>query len=240
MAPLFSGIDTEMDVVVVFYIRPQTEWIPSGWRQRGMKAGMSMLDFANQVMRTGNLANLAAIEAWETALPKAQIVVRPFFRETMVGNDPASDFFSLIGFDGYDPQKIGDVANASFDYSLMHVMYRNAKRTFERIEDQTVELELLPKLAAWARSSNARMISDNLASRIEAHYRDENKQVLKRYCGIEDVDAFYDKHYSLHPAGPNTYMDMDETEILVRCFRLLMEACGVDRASASLGEMLKP
>src|SRR5262245_9961170 len=40
MADLFAGLDRQNDdVSVVFYLRPQLQWIPSAWKQWGLKTG---------------------------------------------------------------------------------------------------------------------------------------------------------------------------------------------------------
>ena len=35
MAELFAGLDTQFEVQVIFYLRPQGQWIPSAWKQMG-------------------------------------------------------------------------------------------------------------------------------------------------------------------------------------------------------------
>ena len=44
MAPLFAGLDSRLEVSLIFYLRPQLEWIPSAWKQWGLKKGMSLSD----------------------------------------------------------------------------------------------------------------------------------------------------------------------------------------------------
>ena len=39
MAELFAGLDSHLEVCVIFYVRPQLQWIPSAWKQWDLKTG---------------------------------------------------------------------------------------------------------------------------------------------------------------------------------------------------------
>ena len=54
MAPLFAGLDNEFEVDVIFYLRPQFQWIPSAWKQWELKRGMSLNDFVAHCINTGD------------------------------------------------------------------------------------------------------------------------------------------------------------------------------------------
>src|SRR5690606_15798034 len=155
-------------------------------------------------------------EAWQEALPNARMIVRPFFKDVMVNGSPAQDFFSLIGFEEYGTDFLEGPVNPSLDYSLLHVLMRNGKELFDGIHDLEIETRLLNVLPDWAKASNAPMLSDGAAARIEEHFRAENKHILRTYCEIKDVEAFYAAHYTPRPSNGASYMDMDEKEILVR------------------------
>jgi hypothetical protein len=45
MAQLFAGLDNQFEVWVIFYLRPQLQWIPSAWKQWGLKKGVPLSDF---------------------------------------------------------------------------------------------------------------------------------------------------------------------------------------------------
>jgi hypothetical protein len=79
MAQLFAGLDSQCDVSVFFYIRPQLQWIPSAWKQWGLKMGTSLSDFVSQCVDIRSPAFKRDIESWKSALPAANTHVRFFF-----------------------------------------------------------------------------------------------------------------------------------------------------------------
>jgi hypothetical protein len=239
MPRLFVGADQEAEVTVVFYMRPQVDWIPSAWKQWAMKRGMPLGAFVKQCLARNRPQNLASLEAWAKTLPSAKIIVRPFFRDVMVGGNPAADFFTLIGFDSFDEESLAEPVNPSMDYALLHVMMKNAKHLFKSIHDNRLERRLSGMLAGYARATNAPMLSDEAAAQVEEHFRGENLHILRTYGGIADAEAFYRAHYLPSPTNGTSYMDADEAEILARGFRILMEAMGTERAAAVLGSMIK-
>lgn len=239
MPRLFVGADQEAGVTVVFYMRPQTDWIPSAWKQWAMKKGVPLDAFVKHCLSNNRPQNLASLETWDKMLPSARITVRPFFRDVMVGGNPAADFFTLIGFESFDEESLSEPVNPSMDYSLLHVMMRNAKDLFEGIHDNKLERRLSGMLPEYARATNAPMLSNEVAAQVEEHFRDENLHILRTYGGIEDAEAFYRAHYLPSPTNGTSYMDADEAETLARGFRILMEAIGTERAANVLGSMIK-
>jgi len=76
MDDLFAGIDGECAVSVTFYLRPQLQWIPSAWKQWGLKTGASLSDFIPQCIGMRTPAFTRDIENWKSMLPRANIDVR--------------------------------------------------------------------------------------------------------------------------------------------------------------------
>ena len=125
MAPLFAGLDNEFEVDVIFYLRPQFQWIPSAWKQWELKTGMSLNDFVAHCINTGRPWFKLGIEAWRRALPSAALHVGLLIPELLIGSDPAGDFFHLIGLplERYD---IGtQTVNPGLDFSILHVLSKN-------------------------------------------------------------------------------------------------------------------
>jgi len=239
MPALFAGIDRHLDVTVVFYMRPQTDWIASAWKQWGLKTGVTLEAYASGCLELHHPSYLSFIEAWQNALGSARILVRPFFMDVMAGGDPAVDFFSIIGFEDYRADLLGSAVNSSMDCSLLHVMMLNASSLFTGIHDLRLDQRLTPRLPAEARSSNLPMLSDDMQAAIEEHFREETQAILRRFSGITDVDRFYADHFVPRPNGGRSYMEADEAELLSKCFSILMEALGRKRGAAALGSMLK-
>src|SRR5437762_8978055 len=77
MAELFEGLDSQCDVSVIFYLRPQLQWIPSAWKQWELRTGASLTDFVARCDDTRTPALKRDIESWKSTLPAANIHV-PF------------------------------------------------------------------------------------------------------------------------------------------------------------------
>lgn len=229
MPRLFVGIDKLIQTKVVFYMRPQMDWIPSAWKQWALKNGVTLEAFVNQCLKRGHPANAKSIDTWAEALPGAKIFVRPFFRDAMNGGNPAADFFSLIGFDDFDPELLRDPANPSLDYSIQHVLMRNAGGIFNGVHDNNLYNAMLRILPRKYLSLNIDLLSENTAKNIEKHFRNENVYIIEKYCEIESSKCFYDSHFLPAPRS-KTYMDMDEAEILKRCQDILIECTDMDEA----------
>ncbi len=100
MAELFSGLDSQLEVSVIFYVRPQLQWIPSAWKQWGLKTGVPLNDFVSECVDTHTPAFRRGIETWKAALPAATIHVRFLIPELLTGGNPARDFFTTLGLSG--------------------------------------------------------------------------------------------------------------------------------------------
>jgi hypothetical protein len=97
MAPLLAGLDNRLDVSLVFYVRPQLEWIPSAWKQWGLKKGLSLSDFVSHCIQIRRPPFKLGIETWKSMLPAASIHVRFLIPELLIGGNPAQDFFHVAG-----------------------------------------------------------------------------------------------------------------------------------------------
>ena len=73
MAKLFAGLDGLFELGVVLYLRPQLHWIPSAWKQLGLKAGVPLSNFVSQCIdaRTPGFT-----QVYSVALASSRIRVR--------------------------------------------------------------------------------------------------------------------------------------------------------------------
>lgn len=235
MSRLFSGIDRVLETHVIFYMRPQTDWIPSAWKQWAVKKGVSLGTFINDCLKRSHPANERNIGDWASTLPHAKITVRPFFPDVMKAGNPAADFFDLLGFDGYDTSRLHEQANPSIDYSLMHVLMLNAKDIFEGIHDNRFSDKIEKMLPERYKRANAAMLSTEVAEMIEQHFREENLRILSRYCGLSE--GFYQDHYAVKPRTAS-YMEKADAEIFERAFGILAEANGGEWAARVIAAAL--
>jgi hypothetical protein len=222
MAQLFAGLDSQFEISVVFYLRPQLQWIPSAWKQWGLKKGVPLSDFVSQCIDSHRPWFRLGIESWENALPTARVYVRFLIPELLTGGNPAQDFFQLLGLsqDKYHVEK--EPRNPSLDVSILHVLSKNP-HLFSDVHDNALTLALTRTLSKKFRSTNIQMLSREQEARIEECFRDENLRLLKTYCSGIDVDRIYEAHFMPQKAEAR-YSDMTEIELIYRCLGIILES----------------
>jgi hypothetical protein len=222
MNELFAGLDSQFEVWVIFYLRPQLEWIPSAWKQWGLKQGLSLSDFVSQCINAYRPSFKLAIDAWKSALPAAKIHVRFLIPELLHEGNPVQDFFKLIGLpeDRYELES--EPRNPSLDVSILHVLSKNP-HLFSDIHDNSLTLALTRALSKKFRSKNISMLSPEQEARIQECFRDENLWLLKTYCNEIDVDRIY-KAYFMPQKAETRYSNMMDIDLIYRCLGIILES----------------
>jgi hypothetical protein len=221
-APLFAGLDGRLEVSVIFYLRPQFEWIPSAWKQWGLKRGISLTEYVSHCIHTRRPSFKLSIDTWRSVLPAARIHVRFLIPELLIGGNPAQDFFHLVGLplDKYD---IGtEPRNPSLDFSILHVLSKNP-HLFSGIHDNSLTKGLSLALPKKFQSTNIQMLSREEEARIEECFRDENLWLLNTYCNGIDVDHIYRTYFTPREAKV-TYSSMSEIDLIYRCLGIILES----------------
>jgi len=222
MAGLFAGLERQSAVSVIFYLRPQLQWIPSAWKQWGLKTGVSLSDFVAQCIDSRTPAFKRDIENWKGTLPGANIRVRFLIPELLAGGKPAQDFFNLLGLSRKEYQFESEARNPSLDVSILHALSKNP-HLFSDVHDNRLMLALTRALPQEFRSTNIEMLSAEQEARIEECFNDENRWLLKTYCSDTDMDPIYRRHFM--PRDVHTrYSDMTESELIYRCLGIILES----------------
>ena len=234
MADLLAGLDSQCDVSVIFYLRPQLQWIPSAWKQWGLKMGASLSDFVAQCVDTRTPAFKRDIESWKSTLPAANIHVRFLIPELLAGGNPAPDFFNLLGLSEKGYEFESEARNPSLDVSVLHVLSKNP-HLFSDAHDNSLTLPLTRVLSKKFRSTNIQMLSAEQEARIEECFRDENRWLLNTYCSDADVDRIYRMHFM--PSKAETrYSDMTEYELIYRCLGIILESIASSGGQSDRGK----
>jgi hypothetical protein len=222
MAQLFAGIDSVFEVEVIFYLRPQLQWIPSAWKQWGLKKGVPLSDFVSQCIDARRPSFRSNIETWKSALPAAKFHVRFLIPELLNGGNPAQDFFHLLGLPEDKFALENEARNPSLDVSILHALSKNP-HLFSGVHDNSLMLALTRALPKKFRSKNIQMLSSEQEIRIEECFRDENLWLLKTYSGGIDVDGIYQAHFTPQKAETR-YSNMTDTDLIYRCLGTILES----------------
>jgi hypothetical protein len=234
MAELFTGLDNRFDVDVVFYLRPQLQWIPSAWKQWGLKMGALLSDFVAQCINTRRPTFRRDIESWKSTLSAANIHVRFFVPELLVGGNPAQDFFNLLGVSEKQYAFESEARNPSLDVSVLHVLSKSP-HLFADVHDNRLMLALTRALSKKFRSKNIQMLSAEQEAKIEECFRDENRWLLNTYCRDTDVDRIYRTHFMPRKADAR-YSDMTESELIYRCLGIILESIASSGGQSDRGK----
>ena len=234
MADLLAGLDSQCDVSVIFYLRPQLQWIPSAWKQWGLKMGASLSDFVAQCVDTRTPAFKRDIESWKSTLPAANIHVRFLIPELLTGGNPVHDFFNLLGLSEKGYEFESEARNPSLDVSVLHVLSKNP-HLFSDVHDNSLTLPLTRALSKKFRSTNIQMLSAEQEARIEECFRDENRWLLSTYCSGADVDRIYRMHFMPSKAEAR-YSDMTESELIYRCLGIILESIASSGGQSDRGK----
>lgn len=222
MAKLFAGLDTQFEVSVIFYLRPQLQWIPSAWKQWSLKTGVPLSDFVCQCVDARTPGFRQGIENWRATLPAANVHVRFFIPQLLAGGNPAQDFFNLLGLSESEYEFESEVRNPSLDVSVLHVLSKNP-HLFSDVHDNRLMLGLTRTLSKQFRSTNIQMLSAEEEARVEECFRDENLWLLKTYCSGIDIDRIYQAHFMPQQAEAR-YSNMTDIDLLYRCLGIIMES----------------
>jgi hypothetical protein len=222
MAELFAGLDTILDTHVVFYLRPQLQWIPSAWKQWGLKTGVPLSDFVSQCIDSRTPTFRQGIGTWEAVLPEAKIHVRFLIPELLTGGNPAQDFFKMLGLSEEEYQFESDARNPSLDVSVLHALSKNP-HLFSDVHDNSLTLALTRTLSKKFRSTNIEMLSPEQERKIEECFRDENLCLLRGYFGETDAERIYQAYFMPRKADAR-YSDMTDLELIYRCLGIILES----------------
>jgi hypothetical protein len=222
MAELFAGLDDQFQVCVILYVRPQLQWIPSAWKQWGLKTGVPLSDFVSQCIEAHRPSFRLGIESWKSTLPAAKLHVRFLIQELQTGGNPAHDFFDLLGLssDKYDIEN--ETRNPSLDVSVLHVLAKNP-HLFSDIHDNSLMLALTRVLPKKFRSTNIQMLSAEQEARIEKCFYDENLWLLNTFCSGMDVDRIYRTYFTPRKAEAR-YSNMSDVDLIYRCLGIILES----------------
>jgi hypothetical protein len=238
MAQLFARLDSDFEVQVIFYLRPQLQWIPSAWKQWGLKKGIPLSDFVSQCIDARRPSFRLDIDTWKSALPAANVDVRFLIPELLRGGNLARDFFHLVGVpeDNYNFED--EPRNPSLDISILHVLSKNP-HLFSGLRDNSLPLALTRVVSKKFRSKNIQMLSSEQEATIEECFRDENLSLLNTYCRGLDVNSIYRAHFMPREAV-NRYSGMTDIDLIYRCLGIILESIAFSDPQAAASQKKRP
>ena len=242
MAGMFVDFDSRYETSLVFYFRPQVDWIPSGWKQWEIKDGTDLGTSIDRYLGRHQPDYLGTIRQWQRMLPRLSVSPRPFVSAMMAGGQPDIDFISRLGVDTATLQRPTEKSNPSIDYALLHLMMRNSAALFENRHDNRILRILLERLPQQYHRTNAPMLSQAQADRIADHFEADNRVLLTEFMGLaeDEAEALLAGSFRKVVSKP-AYTELTEVQIRNRARRILREIADFPEdfnEDAALVEML--
>ncbi len=219
----FTRLPRRCAVKVIFYVRPEVEWIGAAWKQWELKHGTSLQEAAAAYLRLGLPGYLGSARAWQEALPDAQVVARPMAPAMLEGRDIVSDFLHQIGLHLPSDVPLKTAANRSIDFAMLHVLQTCADLAFEGRHDNKIFQTLERYLPAEYARNQTPLFNQDYAHKIFEHFRDDNIALATQFMGQSEPEAFVRAYFNKTDIS-ESYMDMPEAQVLVRAQRILQDA----------------
>ena len=123
-AEYFSDAKDLFEVEVVAYVRPQQSWLPSAWKQYGLRDGESLEAFIDRHMQAGSPNFLRRLLPWEKVFGRDAMRVNSMRKQRLKNGDLVTDFCHLLDWnmDGLNPPVTGTMENTSFDHDILTVL----------------------------------------------------------------------------------------------------------------------
>ncbi len=129
---LFKPANDLFDIRIVAYVRRQDDFVISAWQQWQIKQHDDFWDYYATTRGRVNWFN--QLEPWNQNFGRANMIVRRFDREALVGGDVVADFCEIIGADVADHVSTGD-ANRSLHERFHPLVSRHRTELFTSIHD---------------------------------------------------------------------------------------------------------
>lgn len=235
---LFSGLDNECDITLVFYVRPQVDWIPSSWKQWDLKEGITLDASLDRHLERNEPSYLNVISEWQESISNAKIIVRPFIHPLMEGGQPSSDFFSIFGWKVANTESFSAISNPSLDYSILHFLMKHHDLFFENRHDSSITNILTKMLPKKYLRTNIRMLSNESSNKIFEHFYAENIKVFENFTDTDNPKSLL-RRYFLKCSDEENYMHAPEDVMEKRVRNILGETFKIAGGNREMALSLK-
>ncbi len=236
--PLFKGVDEIIDTEIVFYMRPQFSWIPSAWKQWGMKRGVTLEQFVKASIDNNRPDYRGVLDQWASSLPKANICLKIMDKELLYQGDLAKDFANFLGLDVSKFEFVKDRTNPSPDYSLLEVLSRHAGKFYSGPHDNAINERILSKVDVKYRNSNTNMLSLPRMTEIESFFKVDNNYILRKYISGIDPEYAYERYFVPQVDG-DSFMEFSPRDKLGRVIQVLADTIGEDKCFSYIADILE-
>ena len=237
-APLFRpAAELFSEITVLAYVRPQHEWLPSAWKQFGLKAGRTLQDYISEGMaqRLPNFLN--RLERWKEDIEGCQLTVGAMRRAALKDGDLIVDAFTRLGWPTQGLAVDSRSANSAFDFDVLSVMER-AGSVFEGLPLGVLFNYLEQALPPQARKAGRQPLDVDQQLAIMRHYEKYNRALVRRYMPELTYEQAFGTEDELRQK--DTSDDFETALARTLSYMLLMMQAQRDEIAELRGQLGKP
>ncbi|QEH37108.1 hypothetical protein OJF2_56940 [Aquisphaera giovannonii] len=226
-------------VKVLYYIRPQDDWILSAWQQWGHKAGYSLADWAEYCLEARLPAFLANALDFQHIYGRDSVSVIPLHYQALTRGGLLADFYHRLGMAPLSEEGRQDDRNEAINPYVCEVL-RAVCTVYPSVDDNAIRDVidgLSPRKPLYRRYKH--YMNTSLRDRILDAFEDDNRELHRRFFGslrygrifarpgfVADADRQHEQVEGLK----------DVVSVQMAILLRLLKAAGASLAPAEMGQ----
>lgn len=180
------------DVKVIAYVRAQETWLPSAWKQFGVREGNTLEEHLDNAPRSFVPGFLRKLNAWAAVFGTNNVYVNTLSRDTLYESDLVADFCHALDLpDTFAKNnKPKGSANVTFDNHILMVLLQ-AHKILDGGGTGSIYSFLDRYLPPAAFKAGRNALPNEKALQLREEFRLENNEIVDKFMpGVSYEDAF--------------------------------------------------
>jgi len=205
------------EILIIYYIRRQDEFLLSAWQQWGMKKGLTFPEYVEKSMRTNQPNYLQWIQEFEKIYGKEMLKVGLVNHETLFKGDLLSDFTPKVGLDDGQFEKVSN-ANVSLHLTYSEVLRRISGHFKDHLDNQIKNL--LNRKSTYAKhilfSNRKPSVFFKYSKQIMEYYYEINRRIHAEFFNQYDFEKLFGKEkYCSNSREQDSSDEIDEIKEII-------------------------
>ncbi|WP_418135401.1 glycosyltransferase family 92 protein [Oceanimonas smirnovii] len=200
------------EVTLIYYIKPQDNFILSSWQQWGYKKGLTLEEHTKQALAQHQPNYLNAVKCFENIFKKENIHVTPLNKKYLINQDLIMDFCSRSGIDTTELKVEVKEENKSLNPFICEELSKTPS-LFKSPHDESVKRSLIEKVEdkSFLFKRHDSYLSVEKRKEIIKSFKKHNSYLHKNYFSHQDIEDIFQKH--LEKISPYTKKTKENEKI---------------------------
>ncbi|MFY0659611.1 MAG: hypothetical protein JXR15_03895 [Shimia sp.] len=188
------------DVKVIAYVRSQETWLPSAWKQFGVREGKSLEEHLDGATRSYVPGFLRKLNAWAAVFGTENVYVNTLSRSSLYKGDLVADFCRALDLPDTFAQnnKPNGSANVTFDNHILLVLLQ-AHKILEGGGTGSIYSFLDRYLPPAAFETGRNALPNEKALQLREEYRVENEEIVETFMPDASYEDAFETNKPLKP-----------------------------------------